>query len=245
MPESGRLVAGGGHLHGGGIRVELLNATCGTTLFSSRPTWGGPVPRPILHEPGPTKMSAVLQPGRGSRSRPATRCASQRSTTTTRPYTRAMGIMMRLPRAGPRRPLRAGAAAGDRCGIARPLRRRSRCRSRARRRGKLRQAPLDLGRRLPLRRTSECRSDAARRSRGASSAASRHDVTLVNGPVGFSSPWTLRGTFRHRFTRAGHLPAVLLAAPGEDGAADQRPVGLVLVSRDLVRAARTTFPLRS
>jgi plastocyanin len=31
----------------------------------------------------------------------------------------------------------------------------------------------------------------------------QHDVTLVNGPAGFSSPWTLAGTFRHRFTRAG------------------------------------------
>ena len=35
MPESGRLVAGGGHLHGGGIRVELRNATCRTKLFES------------------------------------------------------------------------------------------------------------------------------------------------------------------------------------------------------------------
>ena len=32
-PSSGRLVAGGGHLHGGGIRLDLMNATCGTKLF--------------------------------------------------------------------------------------------------------------------------------------------------------------------------------------------------------------------
>jgi plastocyanin len=30
-----------------------------------------------------------------------------------------------------------------------------------------------------------------------------HDVTLVSGPVGFSSPWTLAGSFSHRFTRRG------------------------------------------
>ena len=31
-----------------------------------------------------------------------------------------------------------------------------------------------------------------------------HDVTLVSGPVGFSSPWTSSGgTFSHTFTRPG------------------------------------------
>ena len=31
-----------------------------------------------------------------------------------------------------------------------------------------------------------------------------HDVTLVSGPVGFSSPWTTSGgTFSHTFTRPG------------------------------------------
>jgi plastocyanin len=31
--------------------------------------------------------------------------------------------------------------------------------------------------------------------------STQHDVTLVSGPVGFAAPWTLRGAFRHRFTR--------------------------------------------
>ena len=31
----------------------------------------------------------------------------------------------------------------------------------------------------------------------------RHDVTLVSGPVGFSAPWTLKGTFTQRFTKRG------------------------------------------
>jgi plastocyanin len=30
-----------------------------------------------------------------------------------------------------------------------------------------------------------------------------HDVTVIGGPRGFSSPWTRRGEFRHRFTRRG------------------------------------------
>jgi len=30
-----------------------------------------------------------------------------------------------------------------------------------------------------------------------------HDVTLVSGPIGFSSPWTKSGTFSHTFSRPG------------------------------------------
>ena len=52
----------------------------------------------------------------------------------------------------------------------------------------------------------------------------QHDVTVVGGPVGFSAPWTQSGVFTHRFTKAGHLPALLLAAPVEDGAADHGSV---------------------
>ena len=32
MPESGRLVSGGAHIHGGGQRIELRNATCSTVM---------------------------------------------------------------------------------------------------------------------------------------------------------------------------------------------------------------------
>ncbi len=53
IPESGRIVAAGGHLHGGGVRLDLTDRTCGMKLFTSEPTWGLPVVRPIVHEPGP------------------------------------------------------------------------------------------------------------------------------------------------------------------------------------------------
>ena len=33
MPESGRIVAGGAHLHGGGLRVDLRNTSCGNRLL--------------------------------------------------------------------------------------------------------------------------------------------------------------------------------------------------------------------
>ena len=93
MPQSGRIVSGGGHLHGGGIRVELQNATCGTKLFESRPTWGGPKPKPLLHEPGPTKMSSFrsvtgIPVAKGDRLR--INAVYDNSA----PHTRAMGIML-------------------------------------------------------------------------------------------------------------------------------------------------------
>ena len=62
MPESGRLLTAGGHMHGGGMRLELSDQTCARTLFTSQPSWNGPIPLPLLHEPGPTKMSSFQSP---------------------------------------------------------------------------------------------------------------------------------------------------------------------------------------
>ena len=62
-PESGRLVAGGGHVHGGAKNLTLRRRDCGgRRLYTSRPLWGKRDHpfynvRPILHEPGPIFMS--------------------------------------------------------------------------------------------------------------------------------------------------------------------------------------------
>ena len=61
---------------------------------------------------------------------------------------------------------------------------------------------LDLGRRLPLRRRADLappRHDLHLALHG----PVQHDVTVVGGPMGFSAPWTLAGTFTHRFTKTG------------------------------------------
>ena len=64
MPESGRLIGGGGHVHGGAIGLKLTEPNCGNReVAQSTPTWGLPDHpfynvRPILHEPGPINMSA-------------------------------------------------------------------------------------------------------------------------------------------------------------------------------------------
>jgi plastocyanin len=67
-PEPGRIVAGGGHLHGGGKSIVLSEPDCGNReLFASRPLYGLPSNdfyrvRPPLHEPGPVNMSGFTAP---------------------------------------------------------------------------------------------------------------------------------------------------------------------------------------
>ena len=200
MPESGRLVSGGGHLHGGGVRLELRNATCRTTPFESRPSWGGPKPKPLLHEPGPTKMSAF----RSSEGIPVAKGQVLRLAAVydnQQPHTRAMGIMLLF--------FAPGAVAG--CGatpslelelgnpsapppFSMPLPRAPR-------------GPLSSGQSTFV---GDFRYGAERillergqtftwRFRG----QFQHDVTVVGGPEGFSAPWTRTGIFKHRFTKAG------------------------------------------
>ena len=200
MPESGRLVSGGGHLHGGGLRLELRNETCGTVPFESRPTWGGPKPKPLLHEPGPTKMSAFrstegIPVAKGQKLRLAAVYDNQAL------HTRAMGIMLLF--------LAPGVVEG--CGATPAL-------------------EIDLGRpsapppfTMPLPRAPQGPVTTARSTfvgdfrygaerivlaRGQTftwrfMGQFQHDVTVIGGPVGFSAPWTQTGVFKHRFTKAG------------------------------------------
>lgn len=200
-PESGFVVAAGGHLHGGGIRLELRNTTCDTDLFASQPTWGGPVPRPILHEPGPTHMSQFTSsPGIPVAAGQTLRIRAVYDNGS--PHTRAMGIMLLY--------MAAGQASGCR---PTPL--------------------LDIDAGHPSYPPSFAfplpRAPTGRLARDVSSStvgefafgrplvsirrgttftwnfvgALQHDVTLVSGPVGFSSPWTLVGSYSHTFTRRG------------------------------------------
>jgi len=200
-PESGFVVAGGGHLHGGGIRLELRNATCDSDLFTSHPTWGGPVPRPILHEPGPTHMSQFTSaPGIPVAAGQTLRIRAVYDNGS--PHTRAMGIMLVY--------LAPGQTSG--------------CQTTPR-------LDVDLGRpsyppsfAFPLPRTPKgpLVRDVASSTVGEFAfshplvslrrgttfrwnfvGALQHDVTLVSGPVGFSSPWTLGGSYSHTFTKRG------------------------------------------
>ena len=200
LPQSGRIVAGGSHLHGGGVRLELRNASCGTTPFTSEPTWGGPLPKPILHEPGPTRMSQFIT-GEGIPVAAGQTLRLAAVYDNERPHTRAMGIMLLF--------VAPGEVSG--CGPTPPL-------------------DVDLGTpgapppfvmrlpRSPRGPLARVRRTSVRDFRFANERVAvplgatftwrfvgsvQHDVTVIGGPRGFSSPWTQAGQFRQRFTRRG------------------------------------------
>jgi plastocyanin len=97
-PFTGRIVAALGHLHGGGRSTVLTQPACGgRELLRSTPTWGGPrsLPyriRPVLHEPSPLAMSTVRseQGFAVHAGEPLTLTATYDAE---RPHTRVMGIM--------------------------------------------------------------------------------------------------------------------------------------------------------
>jgi plastocyanin len=99
MPESGRIVSGGGHVHGGARNLELTEPDCGNRkLFTSRPAWGMPSNpfynvRPILHEPGPIAMSGFLSP-QGFPIAQGQRIRLTANYDNSRLHTRVMGIEM-------------------------------------------------------------------------------------------------------------------------------------------------------
>ena len=96
VPRDGRIVAVGGHLHGGSRRISLTQARCDRTLVVSRPTYAQPDDplyqvRPLLHEPDPKNITwwqskTGISVYRGERLRVT---ASYRGDF---PYMRVMGI---------------------------------------------------------------------------------------------------------------------------------------------------------
>jgi plastocyanin len=96
-PTAGRIVAGGGHLHGGGKSAVLSQPDCADReLFSSRPLYGMPkdpvyLARPVMHEPGPINMSGFLS----SQGLPVAKGQKLKLTANYEnryPHTRVMGI---------------------------------------------------------------------------------------------------------------------------------------------------------
>jgi hypothetical protein len=96
-PASGRIVAAGGHVHGGAKDLILSQPECGNReIFRSTPAWGTSdhqfyKVRPILHEPGPISMSGMLST-EGFPVRQGDRIRLTSRYDNTRPHTRVMGI---------------------------------------------------------------------------------------------------------------------------------------------------------
>jgi len=96
VPQSGRIVAAGGHVHGGAKDLSLNRGSC--EIYSSRPTWGLPnhpfyKVKPILHEPGPINMTAFTSAS-GFPVRAGERLRLDSNYDGRLPHTRVMGIMV-------------------------------------------------------------------------------------------------------------------------------------------------------
>jgi plastocyanin len=103
VPESGRIVAGAGHVHGGAKNLTLNRGGC--ELYASRPTWGlASHPfynvRPVLHEPGPINMTGFTSEA-GFPVRRGERLRLDSNYDASRPHTRVMGIMVLFLAKGP------------------------------------------------------------------------------------------------------------------------------------------------
>jgi plastocyanin len=225
-PESGRVVAGGGHVHGGGLALTLSQPDCqDRELATSRPTWGMPSHpfynvHPVLHEPGPINMSGFTSAtgfpvAKGERLRLSSIYDAQR------PHTRVMGIMMvyMAPGAGeapgcaplPADVQQTSAPPGRKTTptVVVPLTgldRKGRARTISKPPGKLRR--LKRGATVALRDYAfSMRNLSVPRGstvRWSFRDDDLHDVTLASGPRGFSSPHHNRGaTYEQKLTVPG------------------------------------------
>ena len=226
-PVAGRLVAGLGHVHGGAKDLALSQPDCGgRVLYRSTPTWGLPSHpfyrvRPVLHEPGPIGMSQF----RSAQGIPV--AAGERLTLTSRydnrlPHTRAMGLMLAYLAPDPSVTSPCGAVPGDVEVLRTPTRGRAFAPL----------APVRIYDWSPDGRAVEFRAPPgnARRVRGDTTVVAKgrdfsarelsvpagatvrwrfddddvHNVTVANGPEGFSSNRLARGaTYAKKLTRRG------------------------------------------
>jgi plastocyanin len=99
VPEGGRIVAAGGHVHGGGQNLTLRRPDCSDQrIYASRPVWGGPRHpfyrvRPVLHEPGPIHMTG-FRSARGVPVAAGERVVLESNYDASLPHTRVMGIAL-------------------------------------------------------------------------------------------------------------------------------------------------------
>ena len=227
MPEAGRIVVGGGHLHGGGLRDYISQPDCGDRkLIETKPTWGSASHpfysvRPILHEPGPVHMSGTLSEqgfpvAAGQKLRLNTEYDGEL------PHTRVMGIMLIYysPDGGVSgcQPLPTDAVSDfgsvkgrtrtpvfkvpitlpGRDGIARAVKRPPG------RTVRLRSGSRIVAKDFSYSRTNIELPVGGRLTWSFPEPESLHNVTLANGPQGFSSVHLNGGrTYTKKFTKAG------------------------------------------
>jgi plastocyanin len=208
-PEAGRIVAGGGHLHGGGKNLTLRRPGCSDErVYRSRPVWGGPRHpfynvRPVLHEPGPIHMTG-FRSARGVPVAAGERLVLDSNYDASQPHTRVMGIFLVYMAPDPSVTAACGPRPDDLEELPKPKGRKApppfTVPIVGLRNGKAVNIDAPPGRRRALgRRGTITVGDLFfRRPNVAVRAGSKltwrfegdmlHNVTLANGPRGFSSP---------------------------------------------------------
>jgi plastocyanin len=223
VPFDARVVAGGGHVHGGAQDLQLTQPECDNRLLAtSRPTWGRrdhPFYRvkPVLHEPGPVHMSA-FSTATGFPVRAGQRLRLNSRYDAERPHTRVMGILIAF--------LARDEAGGEPCAELPGDVRESESPIAGRTTAPKVRVPLTglnrRGRAVTIkrppgkvRRTNRVRAGdvffAPRNLRVRPGTTVRwdfdgrqlHDVTLASGPRGFSSPHRLKGRFEQQLDTPG------------------------------------------
>jgi plastocyanin len=225
LPEAGRLVAGGGHVHGGGQALKLRRPECpNSAIYTSRPVWGGRNHpfynvRPVLHEPGPIHMTGFYS-ARGVPLAAGEKGVLEADYDAAQPHTRVMGIMVVFVAHDASVTERCGAVPNDFVSLRKPQGRSKpppfRVPIVGRRGGKAVNISAPPGRRVSLGRRGTVevgdlyfkRPNISLRAGGTVTwrfdGRTLHNITLANGPRGFSSPNLSEGRkFRKKLTVPG------------------------------------------
>lgn len=227
VPAAGRIVAGLGHVHGGGRDLTVTQPQCeNREVARFLPTWGTRRHpfynvRPILHEPGPVNVTSMQSPtgvpiAAGSQLRLNSEYDAER------PHTRVMGISVVYLAPDPSVTDPCGPLPSDVEYSQRPAGRLTpppftvpltgidpdsgRAVTIAKPPG--RRVALKSGATVSIRRFAFSRPNILLR-RGArlrwrfEDDGAVHNVTVASGPTGFASKNLDRGTFTARFPKAG------------------------------------------
>jgi plastocyanin len=228
LPESGHIVAAGGHVHGGANNMKISQPACGDrTIMQFDPAWGMPSHpfyhvRPILHEPGPIAVSGYLsaQGWPVAKGDPIKLTAEYDNTL---PHTRVMGISLIYVAPSDQPVNGCGPAPADAQPYVTPLAHRTSppkftvpivgigrdgvAHDISHPRG--RTVALKSGGKVRVRNFYFSRPNVVVK-RGAKlnwdiSAIDNqlHNVTLASGPVGFGSRNRSKGKFSYRFAKRG------------------------------------------
>jgi plastocyanin len=225
VPKAGRIVSGGGHVHGGGQKLVLRRPDCDDdAVYTSRPVWGSARHpfynvRPVLHEPGPIHMTGFAS-AKGVPVAAGERVVLESRYDASRPHTRVMGILVVFVAPDESVTAKCGTHPNDFAELPKPAGRSKPPRFRVpivgRRDGRAVNISAPPGRRVALGRRGRIavgdlffrRANVAVPAGGTLTwrfdGPTLHNITLANGPRGFSSPNLSQGrTYRKKLSVPG------------------------------------------